>query len=129
MVFNHDYTSSEKIGKTIRYRKLIWDNKSVTLTTKDNFEVTGIKLNLFTQSSEVTTIMHLFERTNGTRYGLIIGRYCHQGTGINFLNGTLYSTWNELRVPLLDMRYWNDTIIGDCQCYRSMIYPEEYNAH
>ena len=107
---------------------MTWDNKSVTLTTKENYELKGLKLNPFNQSSEVTTIIHLFERPNGTRYGLVIGRYFHQGTGINILNGTLDSTWNELRVPLVDMRYWKDTMIRECWCYRSMIDPEEYNA-
>ena len=61
----------------------------------------------------MTVIFHLFEKPDVTSYGLILGVYLQKTIVPDIFNGPIYSSWYEVQVPMVDMVYWNNTIIGD----------------
>ena len=63
----------------------------------------------------MTENFHIFDKYDGNSYGLILVRDIHQNIGLKVFNGDLYFICNEVKVKMVDMGYWNDTMIYDYQ--------------
>ena len=68
----------------------------------------------------MTENFHIFDKYDGNSYGLILVKDIHHIIGLKVLNGALDFIWNEVKVKMVDMEYWNNTMIYDYQWYRSM---------
>ena len=53
----------------------------------------------------MAAFFHLFDKTDVTGYNLILGRYFKQKIGIEFLNGALYFSSNEVQISMVYMGY------------------------
>ena len=105
------------IRKRIIEIKVSWDTQYGTIITQKKVYVTRINWTQLSHSRGLTDNSQLFDKTDGIRYRLVIGRGLYQVIGLGIMNGSVYLIWNELQVPMVDMIYWNDTMIDNYQCH------------
>ena len=113
-----------KISKS----KVTCYTKAVNFTNKKMVDVAYLKLLQFTQSREVTEKYQIFDKPDHTRYGFTLGRDFKQYIGLVNINSDLAFICNELQVTIVDIRYYNNTIIYCYQWNRAMGKPEESHA-
>ena len=88
----------------------------------------GLKLPQFTQSREGTEIFHIFYKREGTKYDLVLGRIFQKSNDLEIFNGALYLSWHKLQTLVVDMGYWNDTMIDGYQWNRAMGETEDFHT-
>ena len=84
----------------------------------------GLKLTNINQSRQVAAVLHPFDKPGGTQYLFIRGRSFYNILRMYILNGALDFIFRELQVTMVDMLYWNDTMIYDYQWHIFMGNPE-----
>ena len=67
-------------------------------------------------------------KPDDTRYDKTPERDFQQSIGMRIFNVILDFILHEIKLPMMDMRHWNDIMIEDYQCHRSMIETENYDS-
>ena len=103
------------LGRTTRKIKATRYTQYGTFTKNKKYRVTGFELSQLSHSREMAVSFNLFDNTDGTRYCIILVREFMKGIGLDIMNSALSLIWNELKVPMVDMGYWDDNMIDESQ--------------
>ena len=74
------------------------------------------------------TFFIFFNKPEGTKYDLFLGRIFQKSNDLEIFNGALYLSWHKLQTLVVDMGYWYDTMIDGYQWNRSMVETEDLHT-